>query len=161
MSLGAFHGSHPGFLEVAVVLPDDVAIGGVHGHHVRARRDQIHHSVVNDWNRLRRSGGQSLHPGDVQLTDIFLVDLFQRAIAPGVVGAAVLQPIAGRRIQEHLVRYGLVVLDHAVRQRRRHEHTRGALRGARGGRRGALSLCCGRWRCFILRLSRDKCSGKK
>ena len=54
------------------------------------------HAVMHDRRRLGGAGGQRPGPGDLQVLDVALVDLVERAVAPAVVGAPPHQPVRRR-----------------------------------------------------------------
>ena len=94
-----------------LVLPDQLAgrrverLHGVHG------VGEIHDAVVHERRRLIRAAlVHRPHPREPQILDVVACDLSQRAVAPGLVVAAHHQPVAGRRIAQHLVGDGTEVL---------------------------------------------------
>ncbi len=90
----------PGF--VGAVLPDQIAGGSVERLNDAAGIRQIHDAVVDEGCRLLRA--RALHrprPCELQLLDVPPGDLLERTVAPGIVGAPPVQPVAWRRIAEH------------------------------------------------------------
>jgi len=110
-SLRSFDATERRILEFALVLPDQIAVRGVERVDDAARRNHVHHSIVDDRDRFRYALAQSAHPGHAKLADVFLVDLLERAVAKCVVRPAVHKPVVRTGIQEHLLRDGLVILD--------------------------------------------------
>ena len=109
---------------IALVLPDLVAGGGVDGEQVGARLDHVHHAVVHQRGRFLRARRQAARECDLQLGDVALVDLIERAVALLVIGAAELQPVGRRRIDQHLLRHRLVIGGACAGARQNHQSRR-------------------------------------
>ncbi len=98
-----------------LVLPDQIAGGGIERLHHVAGVAEIHDAVVHERHRLVRAG--IVHrpaPGQAQLLDVVFLDLFERAVAPRLVVAPRHQPVAGRRIAQHRIGHRHVVLHLAL-----------------------------------------------
>ena len=92
-------------------FPDEVAGLCVERLDDVARAREIHHAVMDDGRRLIRA--RVVHrpdPCELQLVDVVAGDLIERAVAPPVIVAAEDEPVARRRILQHLRRHGDVVL---------------------------------------------------
>ena len=90
--------------KVALVFPDQVAGGAVERLDLVAVVIEEQHAIVDDRRRL---GGTRVHrprPRRLEVLDVVLVDLIERAVAVAVIGAAPHQPVRRRRIAQHLVR---------------------------------------------------------
>ena len=88
------------------VFPDQIAGCRVERLNDAARIRQIHDAVVNERRGLIGAG--IVHrpgPRELHLVDILLVDLCERAVAPVVVRPPPVQPVAGGRIAQHLLRH--------------------------------------------------------
>ena len=84
------------------IFPDQVSGRRVQRLNDAARVRQVHDAVVHEWRRLLRT--RIVHrpgPGELKLLDVLPVDLIERAVAPRVVGASPVQPVAGRRVAQH------------------------------------------------------------
>jgi hypothetical protein len=87
------------------VFPDQIACRCVECLDHAARIRQIHDAVIDQRSGFLRSAVvHRPRPRELQLLDVLLVDLFERAVAPCAVGAPPVQPVAGRGIAEHGLR---------------------------------------------------------
>ncbi len=89
--------------QVALVLPDEIAAGGIERLHLVGVVEDEEDAVVHDRRRLGRAIGQRPGPDQLEILDVGLVDLLERAVAPCVVGSPPHQPVAGGRIAQHVV----------------------------------------------------------
>ncbi len=111
------HALHPrlaaamqGFGQHAPVLPQDGAVGGIDRFDgIRAFDEQ--HAVVDQRRRLVGAERQRQRPGNAQVAHGALVDLIERAVGEGSVGAAPHQPVGGRRGAQHGVRHRRELLE--------------------------------------------------
>jgi hypothetical protein len=115
---------------IALVFPDFIARGGVDGEQAGARLDHVHHAVMDERRRFLRARRQAAGERHLQLRDIALVDLIERAVALLVIGPADLQPVPRRRIDQHLLRHRLVVGGTRAGARQTHGQGRGGHRNA-------------------------------
>ena len=97
-------GAGGGRWNLALVLPDEIAIGGVERFDDGARFHQVHDAVVHDRNGFAGARAQAARPGHAELADVGAIHLLQRAEALRVVGAAVHQPVVRAGMQEHVLR---------------------------------------------------------
>jgi hypothetical protein len=100
--------------QFAPVFPDLIAVDRVDRQHTGTRAHHIHHALCDDRRGFRCAGRQAARPRHLELADVALVDLIERAEALLVVGPVDHQPVAGRRIGELVACYRL----EAVRLRR-------------------------------------------
>ena len=91
--------------DVALVFPQQLAVGGIERLHLVEPVVEEKHAVVDQRRRFRGARRHRPAPGYRQVLDVVGVDLFQRAIAPGIVGTAPHQPVVVRRIKQHLRRH--------------------------------------------------------
>ena len=92
-------------------FPDEVAGFRIDRLHDVAGAREIHHAVVDDGRRLIRT--RVVHrpdPCELQILHVVARDLIERAVAPPVIVAAEDEPVARRRILQHLRRHRDVVL---------------------------------------------------
>ena len=89
--------------QVAPVLPQEIAGGGVERLDDVPRIRQVHHPVVDQRGRLLAARTHAARPDHAQRADVLPVHLVQRAVAPAVQGAAPHQPVGWSRILEHRV----------------------------------------------------------
>ena len=89
--------------QVALVFPDQVAGGGIERLDLVGVVEDEQHAVMHDRRRLGGAGGHRPRPGRLQVLDVVLVDLVERAVAPAVIGAPPHQPVRRRRIAQHRV----------------------------------------------------------
>ncbi len=93
------------------VAPQKGAVFGVNRQHLISGCRDKHDSAVEDRRRLMAFDLAGLQcPGHLQPPDIGRRDLHQRAVAPAVIGPAIHQPIALRRLRQPLRSHGLVIL---------------------------------------------------
>jgi len=111
---------------VALVFPQQRAVGGVERRDRRARLDHVHDAAIHDGNTLVVSGRHFPGPRRLQPADVPPVDELERAETLRVVRPAVHQPVVWARVLEHLRR-------HAGRVPRR---VRFVLRAREDGQRG-------------------------
>ncbi|MNQ89193.1 hypothetical protein D3C85_1044920 [compost metagenome] len=84
----------PRAVRLRVVLPDLFAIACIQRIDHRKRPGGVHHAVDNDGRGLHAAVEVELvAPGQAQLADVAVVDLFQRAVALFVVSAPVAHPV--------------------------------------------------------------------
>ena len=97
---------------VGSVFPEQISGGRVERLNDAARVGKIHDAVV-DERRPFLSASIVHRPGprEVKLLDVPAGDLIERAIAPGVVGAAPVRPVARRRIAKRRFGDRLEVFD--------------------------------------------------
>ena len=98
------------------VRPDAVAIGGIDRDHAGARFDQEHDAVVDDRRRFLHTARESQHPGEREFGDVAAVDPVERTEPLLIESAVDHEPVRGIRIQQHLVRDGIEVIDLAERR---------------------------------------------
>ena len=87
--------------QVAAVLPEEVAGGGVDGLDDVARVRHVQHAAVGEWRRLLAAGSHTARPREAQVADVLAVDLVQGAVAPAVERPPPHQPVGRRRILQH------------------------------------------------------------
>ena len=109
--LGA-RGARGGGRNLALVLPDEIAIGGVQRLDDGARFHQIHHAVMDDRNGFAGAGAQAARPRHAQLADVGAGHLLERAEALRVVSAAVHQPVVRAGMQEHVLGHRNEIFHH-------------------------------------------------
>ena len=100
-----------GSLGAPLVLPDEVASGGVERVHDLAGIRDVQHPVVHQGGRLLRPRPQRPAPDQPQLADVAGVDLIQGAVRLTVEGAPPAQPVGRVRVLQHRVGHRRVVLD--------------------------------------------------
>ena len=133
------------------VLPDQVAGCRIERLNDAARIRQIHDAVVDERRRLLRAGVvHRPRPRELKLPDVLAGDLIERAVAPGVVGAPPVQPVAGRGIAQHRLGDRTEALDLRIEQetarhengrnKRRDSHCHGASRGGDSNSRASVSV---------------------
>ena len=88
---------------LAAVLPDEVAGDGVDGLDDVGGVRHVEDAAVGERRALLAPLGEGARPHHAQLADVVAVDLVEGAVAPAVEGAAPHQPVAGRRVLQHLV----------------------------------------------------------
>ena len=91
--------------QVTLVLPQQIAIGGVQGLYLVAIVEDKQHAIMDDGCDFRRPVGQGPGPRNLHSTDVGLLDLFQGTVAPAVVGASPHQPVRWRWVAEHFFGY--------------------------------------------------------
>src|SRR5262245_29342791 len=94
-------GGRRGTGDLWTVLPDQITSRGVQSLNDAARIRQVTDSVINQRCRFIRPG--IIHrprPGELKLVRVLPVDLVKRAIAPCVIRASPIQPVAWRRISK-------------------------------------------------------------
>ena len=128
--------------QVASILPDQVAGRGVQRLHLVGVIPDVEDTVVHDRRALGRTVGQRPGPGNLQVLDVVLGDLVERAEAEAVIGAAPHQPVARVRVAQHLVGDGTHVLRHIGRSRWLGAHRDGS---AEDTARAPRWLPCRRW----------------
>ena len=69
---------------IALILPDQVAIGAVGRLHRGAGHIHIDNAAIDDWRGFLGASRQTARPGHTELPDVVLVDLVERAIAPRI-----------------------------------------------------------------------------
>ncbi len=122
--------------ERTLVTPQQIAGLGVEREQLVAGRGHEHHAVVDDRRRLMAldlAGGEA--PDRLQPAHIGGRDLPERAVAPAVIGAAEMQPVAVLRLLQPLGgdrRVFLQDLRHRSRHRRCRGRRDGLLRGSPG-----------------------------
>ena len=87
-----------------LVGPEEFTTGAVECLHFVHGVGEVDDAVVHERHRL--IGSALVHvprPGEPQRADVRGRDLVERAVAPGLVGAARHQPVAGRRGAQHLI----------------------------------------------------------
>ena len=102
LTAAAASGHRRGRRRARPVFPDQRAGCRIERLDDAARVGQVHHAVVDERRRLLRA--RVVHrprPGQLQLPDVLARDLVQRTVAPRVVGAPPVQPLARRRVAEH------------------------------------------------------------
>ena len=87
---------------LAPVFPDQVAVGGIERQHAGARADHVHDALRDDRRGFLGAGGKPARPRHLEPADIAAVDLVERTEALLVVGAVEHQPVARRRIDQHV-----------------------------------------------------------
>jgi hypothetical protein len=87
--------------QLALVFPDEIAVGGVEGLDAVGVVEDEEHAVVDDRGGLGGARDHRPGPGDLEVLDVALVDLLERAVAVAVKGAPPHQPIGRRRIAQH------------------------------------------------------------
>ena len=130
----------------ALVFPDQVAGGAVERLHLVGIVEDVDDAVVRDRGHLGGTIGHRPGPGHLQVLHIVLVDLLERAVAVAVIGAPPHQPIAVRRIEQHLVGDGRQVPGRIgdLRLLRQHSGAREQQKGQSqaGGLPEAISAHC-------------------
>ena len=91
------------FRQPVAVDPDDVAGRRVERLNDVPRVGEEHDAVVHQRGRLVVPLPDRDRPGEVQLADVVARNLVESAVAVAVAGPAPAQPVAGRRVGEHLV----------------------------------------------------------
>jgi len=84
-------------------VPELVAGLRVERLHVIAERMHVDDAVVHERCCRVRPRRQRQRPRELEICDVVLVDLRERRKAEPIVRAPPSQPIAGRRVREHLV----------------------------------------------------------
>ena len=87
---------------LGAILPDQVSSYAVQRLNNATRVRQVHDAVVDEWCRLIRT--RIIHrprPGELKLLHVLPVDLVERAVAPCVIRAPPVQPVAWSRIAQH------------------------------------------------------------
>ena len=143
--------------QIALVAPALLAARRVQRQQVVVRRGDEHRAVVDHRRRLMafaHAGGEG--PQRLQASDVLGVDLIQRAVALGIVGAPVHQPVLRRRIRQPRIGDGRILRTSKPRHDARHDD---------GERRHRLphdtppstprSSCLGAWRNNRARASCD------
>ena len=92
--------------QVALVFPQQVAIGRVERLYFVGVVEDEQHAVMHDRRDFGRAGGHRPGPCDLQAINVVLVDGVQRAVTRAIVGAPEHQPIRRRRIAQHLIGHG-------------------------------------------------------
>ncbi len=92
------------FRQLALVFPDEIAGRGVEGLDLVGVIEDIKHAVMDDRGRLGGARDQRPRPRHLEILDIVLVDLVERAVAVAVKRAPPHQPVGRRRIAQHRVR---------------------------------------------------------
>ncbi len=87
--------------QIAPVLPDEIAVGGIERLHLVGVVEDEEHAVMHDRRRLGRPIGQGPGPDQLEILDVALVDLLEWAIAPRVVGPPPHQPVTSGRVAQH------------------------------------------------------------
>ena len=92
-----------GWRQRVPVPPNEVTTGGIDRLDHVAGMTQIHHAVVDKRRGLVDAGLHGACPDQLQTLDVGLVDLIERTVAPGLIIAAMHQPIFGLGRSHHLV----------------------------------------------------------
>ena len=85
------------------VLPQAGAIANVERLDVVARLHQEHDAVMDERRGLLDAFGHGPRPGEAQASHVGGVDLVEGAVTPVVVAAAPHEPVARRRVDEHVL----------------------------------------------------------
>src|SRR5438445_2712768 len=96
---------------LGTILPDQISSRGVQRLNDAARVRQVHDAVVDKWRSFLSAG--VVHrpgPGELKLLDVPRVDLIERAVPPGVVGAPPVEPIARSGVAQHGLGYRAEIL---------------------------------------------------
>ncbi len=92
------------------VGPDQIARFGINCFDIVVVGPQEHDAVVYDRHDFLLSDlAHRPAPGQLQISDIVVVDLVERAMSPVVDRPSPLQPIGGVGIENHLVCHGLII----------------------------------------------------
>ena len=94
---------------LAAVFPDARPVADVERFDEVARLHQEHHAVVDERRRFLAALRHRPGPRQAQAAHVGRVDLIERAVPPVTVGPPPHQPVAGRRVDQHLLGHGLVV----------------------------------------------------
>ena len=97
--------------DFALVLPEKIAGGAIERLHDGAGRDDIHDAVMDERDGFGLAGADAASPDHAELVDVLFGDLFERAVALGVVGAAEHQPVVRTGIFQHLLSDRDIALD--------------------------------------------------
>jgi hypothetical protein len=95
-------GNHLG-RQVAPVFPDQIAGCGVERLDLVGIIEDEQHAVMDDRRRLGGAGGHRPRPRHLEVLDVVLVDLIERAVPIAVIGTPPHQPIRRRWIAQHRV----------------------------------------------------------
>ena len=113
---------------LSLVLPDQVAVGGVDRNDAATGIDGVHDTLMDDRRCFIGASRQAPRPGHLELARVALVDLIERTEALLIVGPIYHQPVTRRRVGEHVVgdRLEAFVLSKGLRcdrteHRRRHK----------------------------------------
>src|SRR5262249_17933054 len=119
-----------------VILPDDFASGSVDRLNHVSWIAEIHNAVVNDRCDLVRPRRHCARPDELQVFDIGLVDLLERAVTPALIIASKQEPVFGLWRAQHGVRDGYEIRHRLLRwcRGRRWWRGRGGRRLRKGGR---------------------------
>ncbi len=96
--------------QIALIAPTLLAARRIQRQQVVVRRGDEHGAVVDHRRRLMafaHAGGEG--PQRLQASDVLGVDLIQRAVALGIVGAPVHQPVLRRRIRQPRIGDGRIL----------------------------------------------------
>ena len=145
--------------QLALVPPQELAGLGVEGEHLVLRRAHEHDAVVHDgWRLVAFGHARREAPDRHEVLHVAGVDLLERAVAPGVIGSPVHQPVLGLGTHEPLIGHRCVAggAGGGARARRR-------LRHADGARPHALCRAPAQQRCWHRRRDQktsdsDECS---
>ena len=89
---------------VAVVLPNQIAVGGVQRLNARSWSHYVHDAAIDDRRRFLRARRETARPCHAQLSDIAFVDLVQWTETMLIVRSADVEPVRGIRIRLHRLR---------------------------------------------------------
>ena len=129
--------------DLAPVLPEEIAVGGVDRQHAGARAHHVHDALGDDRRRFRGAGPESARPCHLELADIAAIDLVERAEALLVVGSIEHQPVARRRIDQHVARHRLKAVGLRGRLRCKHANSRRHDRGRSPDHKSLPLILCG------------------
>jgi len=121
----------------AFVMPERPARRRIEREHVRRRLAHVHHAVHHDRRGFNPvAGGHLVDPRDFQIGHVLPGDLVERAVAPAIVSAGIIEPVLrlGGGLQQAVVR------DLGIQRRRGHEQKE------RKERLHFWDLCTGRCR---------------
>ena len=95
---------------LAPVFPQDGAVRGVHGLDEVACLGKKHDAIVHERGRLLQARLHGPRPCQTEAAHVGRIDLVERAVPPVVVGTAPHEPLAVRRVEQHVLRHGCVVI---------------------------------------------------
>ena len=119
------------------ILPDQVAGRAIDRLHLVGIVEDVEHAVMHDRRGLGGARRERPGPGHLQILDVVLVDLVERAVAPAVIGAPPHQPVGRIGLEQHRIGHRLEVRHRGVLRGEIHDLLRAGRRGGRGDERGS------------------------